>query len=134
MKIRHLSYIFFCIILLSSHKGFAQASAYHGGKGDGFAMGELNGVMVSIQSNRQQDLSLIVYPNPIKQGGILYCRLPIGGQWNISVTDLIGRPVYSRFYEGPASDIALDLKASPGSYILCVMYGDFKVNSLITVQ
>lgn len=113
---RTLLLLFF---LLSSTALSAQ-SAYRGGAGDGYAMGETGNVFLSVKTPEQM-LKLSVSPNPLKAGQALH--LSRTGQqpeaMQLQVLDMAGRVIVQTDWSEGSTNKTLSLpQLQAGLYVL----------------
>ena len=100
-------------------------SAYHGGKGDGYAMASTSVVHVSgLENNARPELSFRVYPSPALSGNALSLEFDNMPSENISIQlcDVSGRICEENKYAIRQKTISMDLPMlAPGIYILRVV-------------
>lgn len=98
----------------------AQAqSAYHGGKGDGYASAGASSVTLSINENDKDISVLHIYPNPIQSGQLLTISYTNSSAFQIVLMDAAGRQVLSLANLPPAQhQCSIPLAVQPGVYIL----------------
>ena len=111
---KYLSII--CIGLLFHMPANAQ-SAYHGGKGDGYASASIENVLLHIDplSNLVQTVKL--YPDPIKTSELLNIAVSHSKPYQIELTDLPGRILYFQNCRNENASVPI-LGLKEGTYIV----------------
>jgi hypothetical protein len=92
-------------------------SAYHGGKGDGYASAEIHNIVLGIDDAGNETPAISVYPNPATQGQSLNLSCSVTGGFHVDIVNLTGQVVATVQYE--ANSGILQLKnLSPGTYLM----------------
>jgi hypothetical protein len=114
--------IFRCIaflgLLFSALQVHAQ-SAYHGGKGDGYAMAEVKNIVLSIEPGDVFAQTLHLYPNPAKSSESITILFNGNVFFDVEITDLLGKVIVKQTSIFQKVDIPLSI-CRPGSYVIHV--------------
>ena len=109
-------------------------SAYHGGKGDGYASSEIQNIILSINPEISQTEAASIYPNPIKASQHLQIMMPKKGEYQIEIVNLLGQVVFCQAYNSEKANIPLSGYLS-GSYIVNVRGGNFNyIQKLVIIS
>ena len=94
-------------------------SAYHGGKGDGYASAEIQNVVLSINPLLSQIQTVNLYPNPAKASENLQIIMTSTEPYKVEIINLLGQVIFIKNCSGEKGIIPLSY-FKPGSYIVCV--------------
>lgn len=123
MKGKYL-FIIIAVLFCGLSNKLAAQTAYAGGAGDGYAMGEVTGVYLGIE--QPQLLSLQIMPNPVKIGGSVFIQNTNLEKESVmfQLSDPSGRLIFSKIIIAQPR-MELPLAGIPcGAYILKMYDGD----------
>jgi len=119
-----------CLCFSTSSKA---QSAYHGGKGDGYASAEIQNVILNINAEISRTQSVNLYPNPAKTSQNLQIVMPQPGQYKMEIVNLLGQPVFIETFNSGNANIPLS-GCQPGSYIVDIRCGNFNyIQKLVVI-
>jgi hypothetical protein len=107
-------FIFFGTVLSAKAQ-----SAYHGGKGDGYASAGVSSITLSLNETDAGFSVWQVYPNPVQKGQLLMISYTSQSAFQAILLDATGRQVLPAINLSPAQhQYNLPLAVQPGVYIL----------------
>jgi len=122
---KYLITISIAVLLMCISNSLSAQSAYHGGKGDGYASAEIQNVVLNINTASPQAQVVSLYPNPIKSSQNLQIMMSQSAPFHVEITNLFGQVVFRKFYNDQTTNIPLS-GCQPGCYIVSIENGDFK--------
>jgi len=121
-KIELIAKAVILLVSVSISNNLMAQSAYHGGKGDGYAMSEVQNVVLGIESSSNFSHSVNLFPNPATTNQSLEILSSNTISFRIDIINILGQVVFSQNCEGDKTLVPLYLY-KPGSYIVKIYSG-----------
>jgi len=121
------------LLVMLSNAAMAQ-SAYHGGKGDGYASAEIQNVVLGINPGNKAEQNISIYPNPAKTNESLHIIQSDAKPYQVEIMNMLGQVLYTNKYLSKNGTIQLsDFK--PGNYLIRINNSEFNyVQKLVIVN
>jgi len=134
LRISKLSASILLLILFLSVSTLKAQSAYHGGKGDGYAMNEVQNVVLGVETSSNFSHSVNLFPNPATTNQSLEILSSNTISFRIDIINILGQVVFSQNCEGDKTLVPLYLY-KPGSYIVKIYRGgNYNIQKLVIAQ
>ena len=124
--------IIFILLIGAFSQSLKAQSAYHGGKGEGYASAVVSNVTLGINPAGQMFPAIAVFPNPVKTGDALDIKLGASTKFSIEIFNILGQLVFSQSYDGLSVQIPMAM-FKQGSYFVHIKSAEFNYVQKITV-
>ncbi len=121
---KYLMQLLITALLICFSMSTSAQSAYHGGKGDGYASAEISNIVLNINSVSNKFQSINLYPNPIKTSENLKINISNPMPYYLEISDLPGRMLFFKNYATENASLPLS-GFQAGTYIVRIYNAEF---------